>query len=58
MKALGAIAAKFRCDERGLETVEYAIISGLITGAAIVAISAIGLWVAAQFGFFQTTLGA
>ena len=58
MRTLGAIARKLRRDERGLETVEYAIISGLITGAAILAISAIGLWVAAQFGFLQTTLGA
>jgi Flp pilus assembly pilin Flp len=58
MRTLGAIAARFRRDERGLETVEYAIIAGLITGAAILSISAIGLWVASQFGFFQTTLGA
>ena len=58
MKRLIAIARTFRRDERGLETVEYAIISGLITGAAILAISAIGVWVAAQFGFLQTTIGA
>jgi len=52
------ILKEFRRDERGLETVEYAIISGLITGAAILAIGAVGVWVAAQFGFLQTTLGA
>ena len=43
-------------DERGLETVEYAIISGLITGVAILAISAIGVWVALQFGLLRGNL--
>ena len=45
-------------NEKGLETVEYAIISGLIVAGSIAAITAIGIWVAAQFGFLQTTLGA
>jgi Flp pilus assembly pilin Flp len=49
---------RFLRNEKGLETVEYAIISGLIVAGSIVAIGAIGLWVAAQFGFLQTTLGA
>ena len=40
---------KFVKDERGLETVEYAIIAGLITVAAIVLISQVGGRVAAAF---------
>ena len=49
---------KFVRDEKGLETVEYAIISGLIVAGSIAAITAIGIWVASQFGLLQTTLGA
>jgi Flp pilus assembly pilin Flp len=45
-------------DEQGLETVEYAIITGLIVAGTLVAIAAIGVWVAAQFTNLQTTLGA
>ena len=40
---------KFVKDERGLETVEYAIITGLIVVAAIVLISTVGTRVAAAF---------
>ena len=49
---------RFLRNEEGLETVEYAIISGLIVAGSIVAIGAIGIWVATQFGFLQTTLEA
>jgi len=49
---------KFVADEKGLETVEYAIITGLIVAAAITAIGAIGVWVANQFTGLQTELGA
>ena len=48
----------FLADESGLETVEYAIIAGLIVVGTIVAITAIGVWVGGQFGSLQTTLGA
>ena len=44
--------------EEGLETVEYAIITGLIVAATIVAIAAIGAWVLAQFQALQAGLGA
>jgi pilus assembly protein Flp/PilA len=36
-------------DERGLETVEYAIITGLIVVGLIASITAIGTWVKTQF---------
>jgi len=36
-------------DEAGLETVEYAIITGLIVVGVIATIGLIGTWVAQQF---------
>jgi Flp pilus assembly pilin Flp len=58
MNAIRNILRKVRRDTAGLETVEYAIISGLIVAGSIAALTAIGIWVAAQFGVLQTTLGA
>ena len=43
-------------DEAGLETVEYAIITGLIVAATIGAIAAIGGWVSGQFNNLANTL--
>ena len=43
------IVKRFVADESGLETVEYAIITGLIVAGTITVIAAIGLWVKAQF---------
>lgn len=43
------IAKRFVKDERGLETVEYAIIAGLIVVGTIVTIASIGTWVSAKF---------
>jgi len=43
-------------NEEGLETVEYAIITGLIVAATITAIAAIGVWVKTQFTNLQGTL--
>ena len=45
-------------DESGLETVEYAIIAGLIVVGTVAAITAIGVWVAGKFDLLKTTLGA
>ncbi len=39
----------FISDERGLETVEYAIITGLIVAGTIVVIGLIGTWVNGTF---------
>ena len=44
-----AVLRRFLKDERGLETVEYAIILGLIVAATIAAIITLGQWVLAQF---------
>jgi len=45
-------------DESGLETVEYAIITGLVVAGTIAAVTALGVWVSGQFAGLQTTLGA
>ena len=45
-------------DCRGLETVEYAILTGLITAAVIAAVAAIGLWIAGRLDLMKATIGA
>ena len=44
--------------EEGLETVEYAIVAGLIVAATIAAIAAISKWVYNSFGNLRIQLGA
>ena len=50
--------ARFLNDDRGLETVEYAIIAGLIVGACVVAVIALGQWVQSAYHDFQNEIGA
>lgn len=50
------IAKSFVKDERGLETVEYAIIAGLIVVGTIVTIASIGTWVSGKFSELLTVL--
>lgn len=52
------IVKRFVRDERGLETVEYAIILGIIVVATIGWIVALGNWVFTQFSELGTELGA
>ena len=51
------VMKKFFKDERGLETVEYAIIAGLISIAAIATITLVGAQVNAKFSELLTALG-
>ncbi len=44
-------------EERGLETVEYAIISGLVVAGVIAAVTALGIWLSNQFIHLHSTLG-
>ena len=44
-------------DERGASLLEYTILIGLISAAAVVAITTIGGWVTTQWGTLQTNLG-
>lgn len=48
---------RFARDQKGLETVEYAVMAALLTSAAILAISGLGAKVAADFQFFVSVLG-
>lgn len=45
-----AIVKRFIRDERGLETVEYAIILGLVVATTIVLVLELGKWVSGTFG--------
>ena len=47
---------RFLSDEQGLETVEYAIIAGLIVSGLVAIIVAIGGWVKDQFSNLQADL--
>ena len=48
---------RFVSEDQGLETVEYAIILGLIVVAVIGSVAAIGGWVSGRFQSLQTGLG-
>ena len=49
MSKLTDMARRFRDDEEGAAMVEYSILIGIIAGAAILAIVAIGGWVSGRF---------
>jgi pilus assembly protein Flp/PilA len=49
---------KFIANDQGLETVEYAIIAGLIVVGTVAAITAIGGWVSGKFTALRTALNA
>ena len=55
---MASLLKKFLSDEQGLETVEYAIIVGLIVAGTVAVIAAIGTWVNTQFTDLQTDLEA
>ena len=52
------LVPKFMADERGLETVEYAIIAGLIVVGTIGLLASIGGWVNTKFTQLDTGLAA
>ncbi|MCK4601440.1 MAG: Flp family type IVb pilin [Phycisphaerae bacterium] len=56
MKTARRLLGSFIRDERGLETVEYAIIAGLIVAATIATIASIGYWVSARFTDLEEAL--
>ena len=57
MKALNTLKRFWR-DDQGLETVEYAIITGLIVAATITAIGVLGGWVTTNFETVNENIGA
>jgi Flp pilus assembly pilin Flp len=52
------IMKRFLIDEQGTETVEWAILIGLIAVAAITLIVSIGQWVFNKFNQLESTLSA
>jgi len=48
----------FLADEQGLETVEYAIIAGLVVSGLVAIVVAIGNWVKSSMDGLKTDLGA
>jgi pilus assembly protein Flp/PilA len=52
------ILRRFLKDERGLETVEYAIIAGLIVVGIVATIKSIGTWVSGKFTQLDNDLKA
>lgn len=52
------VLKRFLKDEQGLETVEYAIITGLVVAATITAIGLLGVWVKEQFEEINLQVGA
>ncbi|MBZ9845737.1 Flp family type IVb pilin [Mesorhizobium sp. CA5] len=56
MKTLLMMRRRFRDDESGAAMVEYSILVGIIAGAAILAILAIGGWVSGRFAGLCTNL--
>ncbi|TGP28192.1 Flp family type IVb pilin [Mesorhizobium sp. M2D.F.Ca.ET.232.01.1.1] len=57
MTTLMNIARQFRDDDGGAAMVEYSILVGIIAGAAILAIVAIGLWVTGRFTGLCSVMG-
>ena len=47
---------EFARNDAGLETVEYAIMAGLVVGASVAIIVAIGAWVKTTYSTLQTAL--
>ncbi len=56
MESIANKVRRFIADERGLETVEYAIIAGLITGATITTIAGVALLVSTRLGKLERNL--
>ena len=50
------LTSKFARDESGLETVEYAIMAGLVVGACVAMILAVGAWVKDTYTILQTEI--
>jgi Flp pilus assembly pilin Flp len=58
MSATKALLRRIVNDEAALETVEYAIITGLVVGGCVMVIAAIGVWVKSQYQGFESQVGA
>ena len=50
MTVIGRTIKRFAADEWGLETVEYAVMAGIIAMATIITLTSIGLILSDKFG--------
>ena len=48
--------SEFASDDRGLETVEYAIMAGLVVTASVAVIIALGAWVKETYSNLQQSM--
>ncbi|HYE62917.1 MAG TPA: hypothetical protein VD997_13050 [Phycisphaerales bacterium] len=55
---MSKILNRFVKDERGLETIEYAIVAGLIVAGVVAIVAAIGTWVHGKWNGLKSELGA
>lgn len=51
-----SLLKRFFDDENGLETIEYAIIAGLITVGVIATVGSIGIWLNSRFATVLTII--
>ena len=56
MKSLTSFCRQFISNQEGLETVEYAIIGGLIAASTLAVIGTIGVWIGFRFETLRTIL--
>lgn len=56
MKSFIELGKRFISDEEGLETVEYAVMTALIVGAMVLAITALSGAVSGRFGETQLVI--
>lgn len=56
MSGLRRLWRRFASEDHGLETVEYAIITGIIVMATLGVIASIGVWVYMRFNSFDQGL--
>lgn len=54
----GRFLKNLAADDRGTETVEWAVMAGLIVAAVVVTIGAISAWTQAQYSSLKVELGA
>ena len=54
---MGSIT-RFISDEKGLETVEYAILLGLIVATVVASVVTVGFWVKGVYETVQADVGA
>lgn len=57
MVPIGKTITRFVTDDSGLETVEYAVVGGIIAMALIITVTGIGLVLGDMFGVLAEKLG-